>query len=92
MQLRGARRRAGWDSGFALSDHADWPGLHAAIAATGAARVIVTHGSTDVMVRYLCEQGLQAQSFETEYGPAQEAQQAQEAEVMPEADVTAAAS
>ncbi len=77
MQLRGARRRAGWDTGFALSDHADWPGLHAAIAATGARRVIVTHGSVDVMVRYLCEQGLQAESFETEYGPSHEAQDLQ---------------
>lgn len=83
MQLRGARRRAGWDAGFALSDHADWPGLHAAIAATGAGRVIVTHGSVDVMVRYLCERGLQAESFETEYGPSHESQEAPEAELAP---------
>ena len=33
MQLRGARRRGGWDRGFVLSDHADWPGLLNAIAA-----------------------------------------------------------
>jgi putative mRNA 3-end processing factor len=72
MQLRGARRRAGWDTGFALSDHADWPGLQSAIAATGAQRVIVTHGSVSVMVRYLQEQGLQAEAFETEYGAAHE--------------------
>jgi len=72
MQLRGARRRAGWDAGFALSDHADWPGLQAAIAATGAERVIVTHGSVDVMVRHLQERGLQAQAFQTEYGPQHE--------------------
>jgi len=39
-----------------------------AIAATGAQRVIVTHGSVPVMVRYLGEQGLQAEAFETEYG------------------------
>jgi putative mRNA 3-end processing factor len=44
MQLRGARRR-GVDRGFVLSDHADWPGLMGAIGATGAQRVIVTHGS-----------------------------------------------
>ncbi len=87
MQLRGARRRAGWDAGFALSDHADWPGLHAAIAATGARRVIVTHGSVDVMVRYLSEQGLQAESFETEYGPTHESQEAPEAQaIAPGAD------
>ena len=68
MQLRGARRRGGYDRGFVLSDHADWPGLMSAIGATGAQRVIVTHGSIPVMVRYLGEQGLRAESFETEYG------------------------
>jgi putative mRNA 3-end processing factor len=68
MQLRGARRRGGYDRGFVLSDHADWPGLLGAIGATGAPRVIVTHGSVPVMVRYLAEQGLQAEAFDTEYG------------------------
>ena len=68
MQLRGARRRGGYDRGFVLSDHADWPGLLSAIGATGAQRVIVTHGSIPVMVRYLTGQGLQAEGFETEYG------------------------
>jgi putative mRNA 3-end processing factor len=68
MQLRGARRRQGVDRGFVLSDHADWPGLHSAIAATGAERVIVTHGYEAVMVRWLQQQGLQAGSFRTEYG------------------------
>jgi putative mRNA 3-end processing factor len=68
MQLRGARRRQGVDRGFVLSDHADWPGLQSAIVATGAERVIVTHGFEDVMVRWLQQQGLQAGSFATEYG------------------------
>ena len=68
MQLRGARRRRGVDRGFVLSDHADWPGLQAAIRATGAQRVIVTHGYEAVMVRWLTEQGLDAGSFRTEYG------------------------
>lgn len=68
MQLRGARRRGGHDRGFVLSDHADWPGLMGAIGATGAQRVIVTHGSVPVMVRYLSGQGLQAEAFDTEYG------------------------
>jgi putative mRNA 3-end processing factor len=68
MQLRGARRRHGVDRGFVLSDHADWPGLQRAIAATGAERVIVTHGYEAVMVRWLSDQGLQAGSFSTEYG------------------------
>lgn len=68
MQLRGARRRRAVDRGFVLSDHADWPGLQRAIAATGAQRVIVTHGYEAVMVRWLRERGLQAGSFQTEYG------------------------
>ena len=68
MALRGARRRQGVDRGFVLSDHADWPGLQRAVAATGAERVIVTHGQEAVMVRWLREQGLQAESFRTEYG------------------------
>lgn len=68
MQVRGNRRRGGYDRGFVLSDHADWPGLMGAIAATGAQRVIVTHGSVPVMVRHLREQGLQAEAFQTEYG------------------------
>jgi putative mRNA 3-end processing factor len=68
MQVRGNRRRGGYDRGFVLSDHADWPGLLEAIAGTGAQRVIVTHGSSNVLVRYLGERGLQAESFQTEYG------------------------
>jgi len=70
MQLRGARRRLGVDRGFVLSDHADWPGLQRTIPATGAQRVIVTHGFEAAMVRWLQQQGLQAGSFATECGAA----------------------
>lgn len=48
---------------FVLSDHANWPGLQTAIAATVAQRVFVTHGQVNSMVRWLCEQGLDAQAF-----------------------------
>jgi putative mRNA 3-end processing factor len=68
MRLRGARRRRGVDRGFVLSDHADWPGLQRTIRATGAERVIVTHGYEAVMVRWLQQLGLQAEAFATEYG------------------------
>jgi len=68
MQVRGQRRRRGVDRGFVLSDHADWEGLNAAIAATGAAKVLVTHGSTATLARYLGERGLQAQAIHAEYG------------------------
>src|SRR5689334_7135095 len=68
MLLRGARRRRGEDCGFVLYEHADWPGLMEAIGATGAQQVIVTHGTIPVMVRWLCQIGLDAKAFETEYG------------------------
>ncbi|WP_175108123.1 ligase-associated DNA damage response exonuclease [Pararobbsia alpina] len=68
MRLRGTRRRRAVDRGFVLSDHADWPGLQHAIGATGAERVIVTHGQIEPMVRWLAEQGLDAGAFTTEYG------------------------
>ena len=86
MQLRGARRRQGLDRGFVLSDHADWPGLQRAIAATGASRVIVTHGYEAVMVRWLQQQGLEAGSFRTQYGDdAEEAAAEAAPEAAPEA-------
>ena len=67
MLVRGARRRRAIDRGFALSDHADWPGLVQAINATGAQRVIVTHGQVAPMVRWLTDQGLEASAFETRF-------------------------
>jgi putative mRNA 3-end processing factor len=68
MQVRGNRRRRGVDRGFVLSDHADWPGLLAAIEATGAQRVFATHGSVATLVRYLRERGLEADGLHAEYG------------------------
>ncbi len=67
MLIRGARRRRAVDRGFTLSDHADWPGLLAAIEATGARRIFVTHGQVAVMVRWLSEHGFDARAFETRF-------------------------
>lgn len=92
MQLRGARRRQGLDRGFVLSDHADWPGLQAAIAATGAGRVIVTHGYEAVMVRWLRQQGLQAGSFRTAFGTDDDAAAVADPVVAPEPGSAAEAS
>ncbi len=78
MLLRGARRRRNVDRGFILSDHADWPGLLEAIAATGAPRIIVTHGYVDPLVRYLRESGLESGSFKTEYGDDEDVKEAGE--------------
>ena len=47
MRVRGTRRRKGFDRGFVLSDHADWPALLRTIEETGARRVLVTHGYAD---------------------------------------------
>ncbi len=68
MRLRGVRRRRAADRGFVVSDHADWAGLNAAIAATGATRVFVTHGYTAQFSRWLSEQGYDAGVVETEFG------------------------
>jgi putative mRNA 3-end processing factor len=68
MQLRGNRRRRGLDRGFALSDHADWPGLLAATEATGAERIFATHGLVGPLTRYLKEKGLDARVMATAYG------------------------
>ena len=67
MRIRGARRRQTVDRGFVLSDHADWPGLLTAIEATGARRVLLTHGSTLPLARVLQEKGLQAETLATRY-------------------------
>jgi putative mRNA 3-end processing factor len=80
MQIRGNRRRRGVDRGFALSDHADWPGLLAAIHETGAERVYVTHGSVGALTRYLRECGLDARDMHTEYGEEEAESGATEAE------------
>jgi putative mRNA 3-end processing factor len=67
MRLRGVRRRRSADKGFIISDHADWPGLNAAIAATGAERIFVTHGYTSVFRQWLETQGYDAHVVSTEY-------------------------
>lgn len=67
MRIRGARRRRAIDRGFVLSDHADWPGLLSAISATGATRVLVTHGNATPLTRYLNDTGLDAQVLATQF-------------------------
>jgi putative mRNA 3-end processing factor len=60
MSIRGMRRRRSVDRGFVLSDHVDWPSLIATIRATGAERVLATHGSRESLVRWLTEHGVEA--------------------------------
>ncbi|MDX2063736.1 MAG: ligase-associated DNA damage response exonuclease [Bacteroidia bacterium] len=72
MQIRGTRRRRALDRGFVLSDHVDWPALLATVAATGARRVLATHGYTAQLAAYLQAQGLEAAVLETEFGQGEE--------------------
>jgi putative mRNA 3-end processing factor len=68
MRVRGDRRRRGYDRGFVLSDHADWPALLRTCRETGARRILLTHGHSDSLGRYLREQGIAAAALRTEYG------------------------
>lgn len=67
MTFRGARRRRAIDKGFVLSDHCDWQGLLSSIKATGAEKIICTHGYTDIFSRFLAEQGYDARTEQTQY-------------------------
>ena len=67
MQIRGTRRRRSMDRGFILSDHVDWNDLMQTIRDTEAENVWVTHGYSDIVVRHLREQGLNAKVVETEF-------------------------
>jgi putative mRNA 3-end processing factor len=68
MAFRGARRRRAVDKGFVLSDHCDWQELLTSIKATGAEKIICTHGYTDIFSRYLRELGYDARTESTQYG------------------------
>ena len=66
MAVRGARRRRGYERGFVLSDHADWPGLLQTVRQSGAQQVYVTHGQCDVLARYLSEvEGIASEPLST---------------------------
>lgn len=67
MAFRGARRRRAIDKGFVLSDHCDWQELLTAIRATGATKIISTHGYTNIFSKYLREIGYDARTEKTQY-------------------------
>ena len=68
MQVRGNRRRRGYDRGFVVSDHADWPSLLRTFREVAPRRVLLTHGYSDAMVRYLNESGTPAAALATAFG------------------------
>lgn len=59
---KSARQTLFGDSGFPLSDHADFPGLIEAVKATGAERIITTHGYAIQFARSLSALGLRAEA------------------------------
>ena len=65
MRVRGVRRQRAYDRGFVISDHADWPALLDTITATGAGRVIATHGHAEPLARFLREQGIESSVMRT---------------------------
>ena len=65
MLVRGARRRRGYERGFVISDHADWPALLRTVEESGAKRIFITHGRPDLLARTLSERGLEARPLET---------------------------
>ena len=73
MAVRGIRRRRGYQRGFVFSDHADWSSLLRTVEESGASRVLVTHGNTDTLARFLREaKGVRAESLVTEFGEAED--------------------
>ena len=57
MRVRARARQRGVTLPLVISDHADWDGLTATIAATGASEVWVTHGQEDALVHWCTSQG-----------------------------------
>lgn len=65
MRVRGVRRQRGYDRGFVLSDHADWPALLTTVDESGAGRVLTTHGHADPLARHLRTLGLETGRLRT---------------------------
>jgi putative mRNA 3-end processing factor len=81
MRVRARARQRGVTLPLVISDHADWDGLTATIAATGASEVWVTHGQEDALVHWCTSRGLKARPLdivgygdEEEHAPAAEAE------------------
>jgi putative mRNA 3-end processing factor len=60
MRVRARARQRGVELPLVISDHADWDGLCATIAATGASQIWVTHGAEEALVHWCTTRGLEA--------------------------------
>ena len=74
MRIRARARQHGVVLPLVISDHADWDGLTATIAATGAGEIWVTHGQEDALVHWCVTHGLKARPLDiVGYGDEDEA-------------------
>jgi putative mRNA 3-end processing factor len=74
MRIRARARQHGVALPLVISDHADWDGLTATIAATGADEAWVTHGQEDALVHWCTARGLKARPLDiVGYGDEDEA-------------------
>jgi hypothetical protein len=64
MRIRARARQHGVALPLVISDHADWDGLTATIAATGAGEIWVTHGQEDALVHWCVTRGLKARPLD----------------------------
>jgi putative mRNA 3-end processing factor len=64
MRVRARARQHGVELPLVISDHADWDGLTATIAATGASEIWVTHGQEDALVHWCVTHGLKARPLD----------------------------
>ena len=64
MRVRARARQYGVELPLVISDHADWNGLTATIAATGAGEIWVTHGQEDALVHWCGTRGLKARPLD----------------------------
>jgi putative mRNA 3-end processing factor len=64
MRVRARARQQGVVLPLVISDHADWDGLTATVAATGASEIWVTHGQEDALVHWCAARGLKARPLD----------------------------
>src|SRR5262249_37334447 len=60
MRVRAGARQPGVELALVISDHSDWDGLTATVAATGASEVWVTRGAEDALVHWCRTRGFDA--------------------------------
>jgi putative mRNA 3-end processing factor len=79
MRIRARARQYGVALPLVISDHADWDGLTATIAATGANEIWVTHGQEDALVHWCATRGLRARPLDiVGYGDEDEREEAEQ--------------